>query len=68
MKSIPNIAKDFLSSPRHETKTVIKKDLIVQEITYDYENIRELVLRTIIDTQDEQIKEALIKLGWTPPK
>ena len=25
------------------------------------------VYKTVIKTQDEHIKEALIKLGWTPP-
>lgn len=25
------------------------------------------IARRVIDTQDQQIREALIKLGWTPP-
>ena len=30
-------------------------------------DIRGRIMRQVIDTQDQQIKEALIKLGWTPP-
>ena len=30
-------------------------------------DIRQHMTRMIIDTQDQQIRAALIKLGWTPP-
>jgi len=29
--------------------------------------VRTVVMTTILDTRDEQIKQALIALGWTPP-
>ena len=34
----------------------------------DIENTRQIISEMIINTQEEQIREALIKLGWTPPK
>lgn len=36
-----------------------------------YSNIarrREEILRQVIFTQDQQVRDALIALGWTPPK
>lgn len=40
---------------------------IVQEL-FDYENDRRRMMdRTVLDTRDEQIRKALIELGWTPP-
>ena len=32
------------------------------------DDVREVMLRQMIRTQDDGIKEALINLGWTPPK
>lgn len=32
-----------------------------------YENIRDIILRQVLDTNEEQVRQALIKLGWTPP-
>lgn len=31
-------------------------------------SFREQLMRRVVDTQEKQIREALIKLGWTPPK
>ena len=31
-------------------------------------DLRKEILCRVIDTQDQQIREALIKLGWTPPQ
>ena len=30
-------------------------------------NIREQLTRRVINTQDQRVRDALIKLGWTPP-
>lgn len=43
-----------------------------KRIVSDYEmvspnGIREMIIRQVIDTGDAQVREALIKLGWTPP-
>lgn len=27
-----------------------------------------LILRSVMDTKEQQIRDALIDLGWTPPK
>lgn len=40
-----------------ETSTLIKKDGM--EISF---------YKQIVDTQDSQIRQSLIELGWTPPK
>lgn len=43
---------------------------ITQEMIIDYghSNLSESVFRSVMDTQEQQTFEALIKLGWTPPK
>jgi len=51
-----------------ETK-IFKNGLISQELLNERDNGRmESILKIVIDTREEQIKQALIKLGWTPPK
>ena len=44
---------------------VIDKDIIS---TVSTEDPMEVITRKIIRTQDDQIRQALITLGWTPPK
>ena len=40
-----------------------------EQYTYDeIEKTRHIISERIINTQEEQIREQLIKLGWTPPK
>lgn len=41
--------------------------LIVTEVIDDIGTYRQRIMRHVMDTQDKQIREALIKLGWTPP-
>ena len=31
------------------------------------DNARDLLVRHVIDTQEAQVRAALIQLGWTPP-
>lgn len=49
--------------------TDIQDGKIIQELTNQVgPDLTESMMRTIIDTKEEHVKEALIKLGWTPPK
>ena len=53
---------------RYELKTEIQEDdVIASELTYEFDDIRQTIQRQVCATQDEQVKAALIKLGWTPP-
>lgn len=52
-----------------EVKTThTKEGVIVQELFTKHNEIREQMARRVIDTQDQQIRDTLIALGWTPPK
>lgn len=44
---------------------VFPSGLIEQDTTFDGSRLR--WTRHIVDTQESQVREALIKLGWTPP-
>lgn len=48
-------------------KTDIFNDKIIQELNYEHKDIITKIFREMYDTQEKQLKEALIKLGWTPP-
>jgi hypothetical protein len=37
---------------------------IIQEV-FNYENV---IMKQVMETKEEQIRQALIALGWTPPK
>jgi hypothetical protein len=41
---------------------------IQQDLFHEMNNARELMTSWIVNTRDQQIREALISLGWTPPK
>ena len=41
---------------------------IFQTIRTDLKGIEEIIMQTVIHTREEQTKQALIGLGWTPPK
>lgn len=36
-------------------------------VEQDIEDLRGRVAREVMDTKDQQIRKALISLGWTPP-
>lgn len=40
---------------------------IIQEILYIEDDVIKTVDFRMVDTCDDQIRKALIKLGWTPP-
>lgn len=46
---------------------------LIEQITEPYgpdynSDLRKDVVRRVLDTQDQQVRQALIELGWTPPK
>ena len=47
--------------------SVYPEGLIVTEVIDDIGTCHERLMRQVMDTKDQQIREALIKLGWTPP-
>ena len=40
---------------------------ILQIVDLESENMIQTIMRDVLDTKEKQIKQALIKLGWTPP-
>lgn len=56
-----------------ETKVCLDTGLIVQDVfcddrlSYGRDAKMEVLYTRVIRMQDEGIREALIKLGWTPP-
>lgn len=40
---------------------------IFQEVTSVFDDTREVISRRMMDTQEEEVRKALIRLGWTPP-
>lgn len=54
---------------KYEMKTKTSAEgTIVQELYYEHEGMTALISRRIVHTQEEQIRAALIALGWTPPE
>ena len=49
------------------TTKIIADDKIMLEIHSTLNGIRNDVMRRVMDTQEQQIRDALIQLGWTPP-
>lgn len=47
--------------------SVYPEGLIVTEVIGDTGTHHERLMRQVMDTKDQHIREALIKLGWTPP-
>lgn len=53
-------------------ETSIHGDLIVQEVSdpamrWTADDRRRLIARDVMNTKDAQVREALIRMGWTPP-
>ena len=46
---------------------VYPEGLIVTEVIDDIGTYRERIVRQVLNTKEQQVREALIKLGWTPP-
>ena len=49
------------------TTKIITDNKILIEVHSTLNGIRDDFLRRIVDTQEQQIRDALITLGWTPP-
>jgi len=55
-------------SAGYEIKTSVKDEVIFSEVVSHLGSIRENITMLVMNTQEEEIKKQLIKLGWTPPK
>ena len=56
-------------NPKYEVATkVYKNGIIEQDVNYDDGYLIKKLSHRIMNTCDSHIREALIKLGWTPPK
>lgn len=53
---------------RYAIETKINQDEIIQILRVEFQSKIDELSRWMINTRDEQVREALIKLGWTPPK
>ena len=49
------------------TTKIIADDKILLEVHSTLNGMRNDVTRRVIDTQEQQVRDALIALGWTPP-
>lgn len=56
-------------NPIFTIATSLIGDVIVQEVSQDdpFTDKRDVLARSVINTQEAQLREALIVLGWTPP-
>lgn len=51
----------------YEIKTEVAGSTITQELDLVSADIREQLMRRVMDLGEQQIRDALIKMGWTPP-
>lgn len=57
----------FGSCTEYKINTSIHNDTILQEFYSVSDEVKERISKYIFNTQELQIKNALIALGWTPP-
>lgn len=53
---------------KYEVETLVKDDSILQSVYSDFEDVREKMFSELLDLREAATREALIKLGWTPPE
>ena len=53
---------------RYLVETEIRGDEIHHVVAHEFEQVRTELTRQIIATGDAQVRQALIALGWTPPR
>lgn len=54
---------------RIEVRTIYDRDFIAQDlIAVENGSIREVLVKRVINLQEDGVRAALIKLGWTPPR
>ncbi len=51
-----------------EVKTIVFENGCIEQTVCNNVDFIERNARQIIDTKEEQVRKALIDLGWTPPK
>lgn len=61
-----------MNSSSIKVNTTINKDSILQHTYFDVEDrdlnsVQNTLCRQVINLQEQGVREALIKLGWTPP-
>ncbi|MFA6972807.1 MAG: hypothetical protein WC208_15595 [Gallionella sp.] len=56
------------STIRYGIDTIVIDEKILQGFYSEYDNIRTNLIRSVFDTGEQQVRDALISLGWTPPK
>jgi hypothetical protein len=49
------------------TETLKEQGIITQELQQDIDGHITRLSRWVVQTRDESVRQALIKLGWTPP-
>lgn len=72
--AVIDASKPFLFAPRYIVKTDAGEDGIIVQ-TVDFEpngrdpvwDAVQRISRDVLDTREVQVRNALIKLGWTPP-
>ncbi len=52
----------------HVTTTPMTNGDLIQKVETDFNGQRELIFQQVIQTQEKQIRDGLIALGWTPPE
>ena len=59
-----------MSDMKYNIKTGIdfQTGAVFLETEQEFQGVREVLFREVVRTKDEAIREALIKLGWTPPE
>ncbi len=49
-------------------KTNIDDDIIKQVVTDDFDDLHQTFCEQVINLREQGVRDALIKLGWTPPE
>jgi hypothetical protein len=58
-----------MSKVRFNVGTDVTSDGLITQVLSSYHNdIMTVISQRVIDLQEAGVREALIKLGWTPPK
>jgi hypothetical protein len=55
---------------RYTVQTLAEPDTgrIHQTLYAEYEDFKEEIYHVVMETREQGVREALIRLGWTPPK
>jgi len=53
---------------RYEVNTKFTREMIAQSVDLVTNDIRTTIYRRVINLMDTQTKDALIQMGWIPPK